>query len=66
MGEGEADLFQESAEGGALMGFLCGGEFINRRLAIIEECDASKKRMMKMRYKVLCARYPTIQFASLN
>lgn len=30
----------------------------DRRWAIIEECDASKKRMMKMRYKVLCARYP--------
>ena len=29
-----------------------------RRWSIIEECDASKKRMMKMRYKVLCARYP--------
>lgn len=30
----------------------------DRRWTIIEECDASKKRMMKMRYKVLCARYP--------
>lgn len=33
-------------------------DFKDRRWAIIEECDASKKRMMKMRYKVLCARYP--------
>lgn len=34
----------------------------DRRWAIIEECDASKKRTMKMRYKVLCARYPNNSF----
>ena len=32
------------------------------RFNIIEECDESKKRMIKMRYKVLCARYPNNSF----
>ena len=34
----------------------------DRRWSIIEECDAIKKRTMKMRYKVLCARYPNCSF----
>ena len=32
------------------------------RWAIIEECDQSNKRAMKMRYKVLCARSPNKSF----
>lgn len=32
------------------------------RWAIIEECDQRNKRAMKMRYKVLCARYPNNSF----
>ena len=32
------------------------------RFNIIEEFDESKKRICKMRYKVLCARYPNNSF----
>ena len=34
----------------------------DRRWAIIEECDQKNKRTMRMRYKVLCARYPNNSF----
>lgn len=34
----------------------------DRCWSIIEECDAKHRRTMKMRYKVLCARYPNNSF----
>ena len=36
--------------------------FKDYRFNIIEEFDESKKRICKMRYKVLCARYPNNSF----